>query len=416
MLTLMTNRIWTLEQVRAFLEGTGEVDFTLPVRAERQAWVERTLAGLAYWRLRRKERGMVRAYLGRVTGLSRAQVARLIAQYQKTGRVEDRRRAPAKPFRTLYTAQDAALLAEVDSWHGTLSGPATKKLCERQFLVFGDRRFERLSRISVAHLYNLRRTQSYRRKRGVVTKTKSVQVPIGQRRAPRPEGRPGFLRVDSVHSGDWDGVKGLYIVNMVDEVTQTEHMAAVPRLNEACLLPELERLLVEFPFQILAFHSDNGSEYVNYTVAELLNKLLVDFTKSRPRRSNDNALVESKNGSVVRKHLGHAHIPAGAAAAVNVWLREHLCPYLNFHRPCSFPVTQIDAQGRQRKRYRYEYVMTPYEKLKSLPNAALYLKPGISFNILDVLARERSDQEAAQRMQRARDQLFQTFTRMQKLA
>jgi len=104
----MTNRIWTLEQVRAFVEGTGEVDFTVPVRAERQTWIEQTLVGLAYWRLRRKERGMVRGYLGRVTGLSRAQVARLIAQYQKTGRIEDRRRAPAKRFRTLYTAQDAA--------------------------------------------------------------------------------------------------------------------------------------------------------------------------------------------------------------------------------------------------------------------------------------------------------------------
>ncbi len=412
----MTSRIRTLEQVRAFVEGTEQVDFTVPVRAERHEWIEQTLAGLAYWRLRRRERGMVRAYLGRVTGLSRAQVARLIAQYQKTGRIEDRRRAPAKPFKTRYTAQDAALLAEVDTWHGTLSGPATKKLCERQFLVFGDRRFERLSTISVSHLYNLRRTHSYKRKRGVVTKTQSVQVPIGERRAPRPEGQPGFLRVDSVHSGDWDGVKGLYIVNMVDEVTQTQHMAAVPRLNEACLLPELERLLAEFAFKILAFHTDNGSEYVNYTVADLLHKLLVDFTKSRPRRSNDNALVESKNGSVVRKHLGHAHIPAGAAAAVNVWLREHLCPYLNYHRPCLFPVTQIDAQGRQRKRYPYDQVMTPYEKLKSLPNAALYLKPGTTFDRLDALARESSDHEAVQRMQRARDRLFRTFTRMRKLA
>jgi len=416
MLTFMKNRIWTLEQVRAFLEGTGQVDFEVAGRAERQAWIEQTLVGLAYWRLRRRERGMVRAYLGRVTGLSRAQVARLIAQHRKTGRIVDRRRAPAKPFKTHYTGQDAALLADVDSWHGTLSGPATKKLCERQFTLFRDARFERLSAISVSHLYNLRRTQSYRRKRGVVTKTKSVQVPIGERRAPRPEGRPGFLRVDSVHSGDWDGVKGLYIVNMVDEVTQTQHMAAVPRLNEACVQPELERLLAEFPFRILGFHADNGSEYVNYTVAELLSRLLVDFTKSRPRRSNDNALVESKNGSVVRKHLGHAHIPVSAAAAVNVWVREHLCPYLNFHRPCLFPHTETDAKGRQRKLYRYPDVTTPYEKLKSLPGAAQYLKPGNTFEMLDAVANRVTDHQAAQRMQRARDRLFQTFTRMQKLA
>jgi transposase InsO family protein len=359
---------------------------------------------------------MVRAYIGRVTGLSRAQVARLIAQYRKTGRIEDLRRGPAKPFKTRYTAADAALLAEVDLWHGTLSGPATKKLCERQFSEFGDARFERLSQISVSHLYNLRRTPGYRRVRGVVTKTKSVQVPIGERRAPRPEGRPGFLRVDSVHSGDWDGVKGLYLVNMVDEVTQTQLMAAVPRLSEAYLQPELERLLAEFPFKILGFHADNGSEYVNYTVAELLKTLLVDFTKSRPRRSNDNALVETKNGSIVRKHLGHGHIPANAAAAVNVWLREHLCPYLNYHRPCLFADTHLDELGRQRKRYRYQNVTTPYEKLKSLPNAQRYLKPGATFAKLDVLARQHSDLEAARHLQRARDRLFKTFTRTQKLA
>jgi transposase InsO family protein len=64
-----------------------------------------------------------------------------------------------------------------------------------------------------------------------------------------------------------------------------------------------------FPFVIQGFHADNGSEYINQRVAERLNKLLIEFTKSRSRPTNDNALVESKNGAVVRKHLGYAHIP-----------------------------------------------------------------------------------------------------------
>jgi len=178
---------------------------------------------------------------------------------------------------------------------------------------------------------------------------------------PRPEGRPGFLRVDSVHSGDWDGDKGLYFINAVDEVTQYQFVAAVARLGERDLLPALQGLLDAFPFKVLGFHADNGSEYVNHKVAGLLNKLLVAFTKSRPRRSNDNALVESKNGSVVRKHLGYTHIPQRAAEAVNAHLREHLWPYLNYHRPCFFPSVEQDAKGRQRKRYRRSREAAPVD-------------------------------------------------------
>ena len=282
------------------------------------------LGGTGHQRLRKPERGVVIRYLCRVTAYSRQQMTRLIAQWRRTGRVEDRRRAPAKPFTTRYTAEDAALLAEVDALHGTLSGPATKKLCERALLRFAGKRFQRLAGISVSHLYNLRRSKTYRRTRGKVEKTHPAKVNIGLRRVPQPQGRPGYVRVDSVHSGEWDGAKGLYFINAVDEITQYQFVAAVARLGESDLIPALEGLLGAFPFKVLGFHADNGSEYVNHKVAELLNKLLVEFTKSRPRRSNDNALVESKNGSVVRKHLGYAHIPQRAAEAVNTHLREHL--------------------------------------------------------------------------------------------
>lgn len=407
----MTTRIGTMDQVRAFLEGTEEVDFDIPSRAERQRWIVQSLGQFCYERLGRKERGLVLRYLCRITGYSRQQMTRLVGQWRRTGKVEDRRRAPAKPFATRYTAADAALLAELDALHGTLSGPATKKLCERAYERFGDGRFERLAGISVSHLYNLRRGKVYLRKRVKVTKTRPVQVKIGERRIPRPEGRAGFMRVDSVHSGDWDGAKGLYFINMVDEVTQYQLFAAVPRLSERHLIPALESLLEGFPFTILGFHADNGSEYINHRVAGLLNKLLVEFTKSRPRRSNDNALVESKNGSVVRKHLGYAHIPSSGAPAVNAFLHKHLWPYLNYHRPCFFPVTEIDAKGRQRKRYRYEDMMTPYDKLKSLPNATQYLKPGTTWSTLERLAGEMSDNEAAKQMNEARDRLVHTLNR-----
>ena len=114
------------------------------------------------------------------------------------------------------------------------------------------------------------------------------------------------------------------------------------------------------PFAILGFHSDNGSEFINHQVAKLLNKLLIqEQTKSRSRHSNDNAQAESKNGAIVRKHLGYSHIPQRFANLVNAFCRDHLNPYVNFHRPCLFAETITDAKGRQRKRYPYKLMMTP---------------------------------------------------------
>jgi len=289
---------------------------------------------------------------------------------------------------------------------------------ERAFLIFGETLYERLATISVAHLYNLRRRAGYLRRRRVWTRTRPVNLSIGERRAPAPNNRPGYLRVDSVHHGDQDGVKGVYHVNTVGCVTQYEGVATCERISEAFLIPVLEELLLGYPFVILGFHSDNGSEYINQRVAKLLNKLLIEEqTKSRSRHSNDNALAESKNAAIVRKHLGYSHIPQRFASLVNAFCREHLNPYINFHRPCLFAQTITDPKGRQRKRYPYKLMMTPHEKLKSLHQAEQYLKPGITFEDLDAQANASSDNDAAQRLNDAREILFRTiFFRSKKAA
>ena len=245
---------------------------------------------------------------------------------------------------------------------------------------------------------------------GSVEKTHPVKIAIGERRKPQPSGRPGFLRVDSVHQGDLDGLKGLYHINLVDEITQFPFVGSLERISEYFLLPLLEALLEAFPFTLLGFHADNGSEYINHHVAKLLKKLCIqEFTKSRSRQSNDNALVESKNGSVVRKHLGYTPIPGRFATQVNAFTQSVLSPYLNFHRPCFFPTEAVDAKGRIRKRYRYEDMMTPYDKLKSLPNATQHLKPGVTFRQLDAIAFAISDNEAAQSLNEARVRLFRSI-------
>ena len=285
---------------------------------------------------------------------------------------------------------------------------------ERAHQVFGDVRFERLAGISISHLYNLRGSTPYQTKRRHWSKTNPRNVPIGKRRAPRPNNTPGYIRIDSVHQGDQDGVKGVYHINAVDCVTRMEFVATCEKISEAYLLPVILQLLDGFPFVILGFHSDNGSEYINYQVAAMLEKLRVEFTKSRPRHSNDNALAESKNASVVRKHFGYEHIPQYCASLVNEFCAAHLNPYVNFHRPCFFPETITDAKGKERKQYRYKDIKTPYDKFKSLPDVSRYLKPDITFEQLDALAAKMSDNDAALALNNARKKLFKDISALVK--
>ena len=401
-------KLHTVAQVKAFLAGTPDLALTVP-KAEHYGFIERVLKRFGYPPLSRPDKGVVLRYLVRMTGLSRQQVTRLVQRYRQHGRVVKRYRPPTHGFPRRFDATDTALLAEMDALHRTLSGPATKKLMERAFLVFGEARFARLAEISVSHLYNLRGGKPYRDTRRHWTKTRPTGIPIGQRRAPQPKGAPGYIRIDSVHQGDLDGKKGVYHINAVDCVTQFQLVATCEKISEAYLLPVIRQLLEEFPFVILGFHADNGSECVNYQVATMLEKLRIACTKSRPRHSNDNALAESKNGAVVRKHLGYAHIPQQYAGRVNVFCAEVLNPYVNFHRPCFFPETITDEKGKERKRYRYAQMMTPYDKLRSLPDAAGYLKPGVTFTCLDATASRMSDNEAATALNKARQRLFQSI-------
>ena len=147
------------------------------------------------------------------------------------------------------------------------------------------------------------------------------------------------------------------------------------------MVPVLAALVGAFPFASLGFHADNGSEYINHRVAAMLNKLHVEeFTKSRPRRSNDNALVESKNGNVVRRWLGHSHIPEHLAPPANAFLRDFLSPFLNHHRACLFAVEVEESNGRRRRKYPQELVMTPLREAQIaarsrwLPEAGHHLR------------------------------------------
>jgi transposase InsO family protein len=407
-ISVQTEERMSLEQIRAFLQASDAVGFQGRKREEVYSWVNQILGQQNYVELKRSGRGLVRRYVEKMTGLSRAQTTRLITIFLRGDAVK------ARPYRRRrfaqrYTAEDVAALAAVDEAHGTLSGPATQKLLQRACHSFGEKQYQRLAQISVAHLYRLRKSRVYRQRRVAYQPTRPTPVSIGERRRPEPGGRPGYLRVDTVHQGDLDGVKGVYHINAVDEVTQWQVVGAVAQISEAWLQPVLEAMLEQFPFRLRGFHSDNGSEFINYTVARLLNKLLIEQTKSRPRHSNDNGLAEAKNGAVVRKHMGYTHIAAPHAAAIEVFYQEHFNPYLNFHRPCGVPERKVNAKGREKSVYRW--YATPWEILRQLPDLARHLKADLTIAQLEQLARAQTDTQAAEKMQAAKRKLFTSFQR-----
>ena len=308
----------------------------------------------AYSRLKRRDKGIVIQFLRKISGYSRQQLTRMIERHGERGELK-RFQKTTNGFEKLYTDEDIRVLAQLDKRHNTPNGFMVKKLCERAYHEFGDLSYVRLSAISVAHIYNLRKSSGYKKIRVHYEKTKSKKgVYIGERRKPQTNGNPGYIRIDTVHQGDLDGLKGVYHINAVDEVTQFEIVVSVEKISEAYLIPALQILIDAFPFKIINFHSDNGSEYINKMVSTLLNKLNIEMTKSRSRHSNDNALAEGKNAAIVRKTFGYSHIPQYFAAQINAFNVNALNPYVNYPRPCLYPTTTIDAKGKQKKKYEYK--------------------------------------------------------------
>jgi hypothetical protein len=179
------------------------------------------------------------------------------------------------------------------------------------------------------------------------------------------------------------------------------------------------RSLIQIPAShFRARTSDNGSEFINESVSGLRQRLLIEQTKSRPRHSNDNGLVESKNGAVIRKHMGYGYIAAAHAEDITRFYQRHFNPYLNFHRPCGQPERMVDERGKEK--YVYRRYATPWETLRELsratPDAPGHLRPELSIPGLERIANTHSDTEAARGMQAAKRKLFLGFRQGRKSA
>lgn len=413
------SQLTSLIQIESFLNSSSAFVFERKIKTQEETytWIEGILVKFSYITAKKKHKGIIRKYIKKFTGYSRAQVTRLIEKYVKHGYVRIKEYNRHK-FNRIYSDEDIRLLAHADEIHDYPNGAALKKIFKRMGCLYKCSEYVKLSGISVTQIYNFRHHSAiYRRLAKRYEKTKPVVVNIGERRKPEPNGIPGYLRVDTVHQGDevaegkkeQSEKKGVYHINIIDEVTQFEFIGAAEKISEAYLIPILEKLIECFPFTIIGFHADNGGEYINYQVANMLNNLLIKLTKSRSRKTNDNALVEGKNGSVIRKWMGYGYIAQIHADKINSFYFNFFNEYLNFHRPCGYAVLKEDKhkKGKLKKVYPTDNYQTPYEKLKSLPNANKYLKKGVSFSELDKISMRYTDNQMAEIIQKEREKLFE---------
>jgi hypothetical protein len=169
-----------LAETEEFVGGSRKLTLSVEGEGAIHGFIEVLLRAQQYRRLSKGQRGIVRRFLAKVSGLSRAQTTRLIARWTKTRQV--RRQPPRRPhFPRRYAAEDIVLLAEADGAHQDLSGPAVRHILKREFQIFHKPEYERLSGISVCHIYNLRQSNPYRRCRVRAQVTQGRQVSIGER-------------------------------------------------------------------------------------------------------------------------------------------------------------------------------------------------------------------------------------------
>jgi hypothetical protein len=396
----------SIEDLEHFiLSNQTEVLSVLGNKQERYQFIQKVLVKFSYITLNRADKGVVNRYIRKTSGYSRQQLTRLIKQYKDGGGIQWR---PCRNngFSTIYNIKDIKLLVEMDTRHSDICGHAIKKLMERAYDIYEQQEYHTLANISVSHLYNLRSSQEYQKQRKHLKKTQPRQIAIGKRRKPQSNGQPGYIRIDTVFQDYLDGHKRIYHINAIDEVTQFEVVCSVEQISERDLIPVLGQMLAAFPFIIKEFYLDNSSEQINKYVCKLLTKLQRKSTTSSFHHSNADILTQSDGTSVIRELFDTKHMTQHWASLINEFNLEYLYPYINYHLPCFFPITTLNKNGKSIKIYPYENMMTPYEKLKSLPNAETYLKPNLCFKKLDEQVMAMTDNACAELLHKERSKLF----------
>jgi transposase InsO family protein len=398
------NNIVSIEQINYFLNLECPTKISEPTKKV-YSWMNRLLNRLNYHHLKKKEKSLVLKFILKMTGYSYVQLKRLLSKH-KQGKLKWVEWERKNIFIKKYSDEDIKLLNQVDKAH-QMSGNATQAILKRECEIFHKDEYSVIKEISVSHMYNLRNTYKYKCLGTVFDHTIPTQSHIGIRKKPRPNGKPGYLRVDSVHQGrDEHNHNGVYWITLVDEVTQNTFIFCAPNITDNSIKYALDQLNEQCYFKIINFHSDNGKEYINQVVAQKLEGMRIMQTKSRSRKTNDNALAESKNAWIVRKTFGYAFIQANDynVKLLNDFCIQYLIPYTNFHRPAGFATTTADQHGKEKKIY--DKYKTPYEAFKSLTNANQYLKEGITLAQLDKIAYAMSDTNFAEQKNKIFKKIF----------
>src|SRR3990167_106043 len=180
-ITMNDSPLKIIEELRIFLKSSTLLAFKGQRRSEIYEWVEDTIIKFDYQSLEKKDKRIVKQYLEKITGYSRAQITRLIGKQRKTGKVSVTK-CHRHIFPKIYSDKDVWLLAKTDELHDFPNGVTVKRILKRMVEVYKDFSYRNIANISVGHIYNLRKSVSYQRLTKKYEKTKQNVVNIGERR------------------------------------------------------------------------------------------------------------------------------------------------------------------------------------------------------------------------------------------
>lgn len=173
---------------------------------------------------------------------------------------------------------------------------------------------------------------------------------------------PGFVEIDLVgHDGGDNNDVFCYTLCVTDVATGWTCARTVRSKGERIVATALQQIQLELPFALLGIHSDNGSEFINHHLLHWANLMHITFTRGRPHRSNDNAYVEQKNWSVVRRAVGYFRYdtPREMELLNRLWV-EHT-QLTNLFVPQQKLVSKTRTGAKVSKRY--DKATTPADRL-----------------------------------------------------
>jgi len=197
------------------------------------------------------------------------------------------------------------------------------------------------------------------------------QIPV--RKGLWSETKPGYVESDTVaHCGGNLSGSFIHSYNFVDIATSWSEQAAVMGMGERATVECLDKIKQRMPFNILGVDSDNGGEYINHHLWRYCQKHQLEFTRSRAGKKNDNAHVEQKNYTAIRKVVGYTRLDTEHQLAImNRIYDGPLRLYLNFFQPTRKRQSkEYDPRSGRARKFYFES-KTPYQRLLEQPDAGL---------------------------------------------